>query len=81
MKVTAITNVVGALGLTLKLLVKRLEDIKISEQVETSKTTPLLRSARILRTVLETLRDLHPLKLLGKIISERWFEKHSGSKL
>ena len=49
MKVTFIPVVIGAIGTLTKGLVKGLEDIEITEQVET-----LLRSARILRRVLKT---------------------------
>ena len=37
-----------------KRMVKRLEDLELKGQVETIQTTALLRSARILRRVLET---------------------------
>ena len=39
-------------------IVKGLEDLKITGQIETTQKTALLRSARILRRVLETLGDL-----------------------
>ena len=54
MKVTVIPIVFRTLGTSLKELVKKLEDLKIRGQVETIQTTALLRSARILRRVLET---------------------------
>ena len=38
----------------IKGLVKELDDLKISGQMETMQTTALLRSTRILRKVLET---------------------------
>ena len=60
---TIILVVIGALGTVTKGLVQELEDLKIMGQVETVQTTALLRSARILRRVLETLRDLLSLKL------------------
>ena len=56
MKVTAILIVVDKLGTILKGLVKEREDLEISGQEETTQTTALIRSARILRRVLETLR-------------------------
>ena len=40
-----------------------LEELEIGGRVETTKTTALLRMARILRRVLETLGDLLSLKL------------------
>ena len=54
MKVTFIPIVDGALGTIIKRLVKRLKDLEIRGRVETIETTTLLRSARILRRVLET---------------------------
>ena len=49
MKVTIIPIVIGALGAITKGLVKGLEDLEITGQMETVQTTALLRSARILR--------------------------------
>ena len=46
--------VIGALGTISKGYVKGLEDFEIRGQMETIQTTALLRSARILRWVLET---------------------------
>ena len=43
--------------------------------METTQTTALLRSARILRRVLETWGDLLSLKLQWKTITKRWYEK------
>ena len=54
MKVTVIPIVIGALGTVTKGLIKELEDLEIRRQVETIQMTALLRSARILRRVLET---------------------------
>ena len=54
MKATVILIVIGALGTVTKGLVEGLEDLKITGRVETVQTTALLRSARILRRVLET---------------------------
>ena len=54
MKVMVIPTVISALRTTPKRLVKGLEDLKIREQVKTTQTTPLLRSARILGRVLVT---------------------------
>ena len=50
MKVTVILIVIGTLGTVTKGLVKGLEDLEIRETIQ---TTALLRSARILRKVLE----------------------------
>ena len=54
MKVTVIPILVGARGTTPKGLIQGLEDFEIRGQVETIQTRALLRSARILRRVLET---------------------------
>ena len=54
MKVTVIPIVIGALDTVTKGLVQRLKDFEIRGGMETIQTTALLRSARILRRVLET---------------------------
>ena len=53
-KVTIVPIVIGALGTITKGLLKDLEDLEVGGQVETIQTTTLLRTARILRRVLET---------------------------
>ena len=53
MKVT-VPTVIGALGKITKGLLKVLEDLEVGGRVETIQTTALLRTARILRRVLET---------------------------
>ena len=53
MKVTIVSIVIGALGTVTKGLLKGLEDLEVSGRVETIQTTALLRTARILRRVLE----------------------------
>ena len=58
MQVTIIPIVIGAFGTVTKWLLKGLEDLKVGERVETIQSTALLRTARILRSVLETWRDL-----------------------
>ena len=55
MKVTIVPIVIGALGTVTKGLLKGLEDLEIGGPVETIQTTALLRTARILRRVLETI--------------------------
>ena len=62
-KVTVVPIVIGALGSVNKCLVKRLEDLEIKGSLEKTQTTTLLRSARILRRVLETWEDLLSLRL------------------
>ena len=54
MKVTIVPIVIGALGTITKGLLKCLEDLEVGGRVETIQTTALLRTARILRRVLET---------------------------
>ena len=54
MKVTIVPIVNGAFGTTTKGLLKGLDDLEFGGQVETIQTTALLRTARILRRVLET---------------------------
>ena len=75
MKVTIVPIVIGALGTVTKGLLKDLEDLEVSGRVETIQTTALLRTARILKRVLETWGDLLSLKLQWKIISWYWCEK------
>ena len=53
-KVTIIPIVIGAFVTVSKGLLKGLEDLEVGGRVETIQTTTLLRTARILRRVLET---------------------------
>ena len=53
-KVTIIPIVNGAFGIVTKGLLKRLEGLEVSDQVDTIQTRALLKTARILRRVLET---------------------------
>ena len=71
MKVTIMPIVIGALGAVtfIKGLLKGLEDLEVGGRVETIQTTALLRTARILRRVLETWGDLLSFKLQWKTIS------------
>ena len=69
MKVTIIPIVIGALGTITKGLLQGLEDLEVGGRVETIEMTALLRTARILRRVLETWRDFLSLKLQWKTIS------------
>ena len=66
MKVTLLPIVNGSLGRVTKGLVQGLEDLDKKGQVKNIQTTALLRSARILRRVLETWTDLLSLKLHWK---------------
>ena len=53
-QVTIIPNVISAFGTVTKGLLKGLKDMEVGGRVETIQTTALLRTARILRRVLET---------------------------
>ena len=68
MKVTVISTVICAIATVTKWLVQGLEDLEI-RQVETIQRTALLRSDRILRSVLETWGDLLSSRLKWKTIS------------
>ena len=57
MKVTIVAIVNGAFGTITKGLLKGLEDLEVGGRVETIQMTALLRTARILRRVLETWGD------------------------
>ncbi len=54
MKVMIVPIVIGTLGTITKGLLKGLEDLEVGGRVETIQTTALLRTARILRRVIET---------------------------
>ena len=54
MQVTIIPIVIGAFGTVTKGLLKGLEDLEFGGRVETIQTIALLRTARIMRRVLET---------------------------
>ena len=73
-KVTFIAIVIGAFGRVTKVLIQGVEDLEIRGRIETIQTTALLRSAKILRRVLETWRDLpvkdDQLKLMRKTLKK-----------
>ena len=54
MKVSIVPIVIGALGTITKGLLKSLEDLEVGGRVEIIQMTALLKTARILRRVLET---------------------------
>ena len=54
LKVTIITIVIGVFGTVTKGLLKGQEDLEVRGRLETIQTTALLRTARILRRVMET---------------------------
>ena len=73
-KVTIRPIVIGAFGTVTKGLLKGLEDLEVGGRVETIQTTALLKTARILRRVMEASGDLLLLNLQWKIIILRWCE-------
>ena len=75
MQVTIIPIVIGAFGTVTKGLLKGLEDLDVGGRVNTIQTTALLRTARILRRVLDTCGELLSLKLQWKTIGYCWCEK------
>ena len=66
MKVTIISIVIGAFGMVTKGLLKGLEDLEAGDRVEALQTTALLKTAIILRRVLETWGDLLSLNVQWK---------------
>ena len=68
-KVTIVPIVIGAFGTITKGLLKGLEDLEVGGRVETIQMTALLKTAKILRRVLETWGDLLSLKFQWKTIS------------
>ena len=68
MKVTVVPIVIGAFGIITKGLLKGLEDLQVGGREETIQITALLRTARILRRVLETWGHFLSLKLQWKTI-------------
>ena len=69
MKVSIVPIVIGAFGTVTEWLLKALEDLEVGGGVETIQTTALLKTAKILRRVLETWGHLLSLKLQWKTIS------------
>ena len=63
---TIIPIVIDAFATVTNGLLKRLEDLEVGGRVKTIQTTAVLRTARILRRVLETWGDLLSLKLKWK---------------
>ena len=63
MKVTIVPIVIGAFGTIAIGSLKGLEDLEVGGRVETIQMTALLRTARILRRILETWGDLLSFKL------------------
>ena len=69
MKVTIIPIAIGAFGTVTKGLLKVPEDLEVGGPVETIQITALMKTARILRRVLETWGDLLSLNLQWNTIS------------
>ena len=69
MKMTVILIVIGALWTIPDGSVKGLEDLEIRWQKKTIHTTTILKSARILRRILDTWGDLLSSKLQWKTFS------------
>ena len=63
-----------AFGTVTKGLLKGLEDLEVGNRVESIQTIALLKTARILRRVLETWGDLLSLNLQWNTIILRWCE-------
>ena len=68
MKVKIVPIVIGALDTLTKGLLKGMEDLEVGGRVENIQTIALLRTARILRRVLETWGDLLSHKLHWKTL-------------
>ena len=68
-KVTIIPIVINAFGKVTKGILKGLEDMEVGGRVETIQTSALLKTARILRSVLESWRDELSPKIQRKTIS------------
>ena len=75
MRVTIVPVVIDAFDTVTKGLLKGLVDLEVGRRVKTIQTTALLKTARILRRVLETWGDLQSLKLQWKTICWRWCAK------
>ena len=75
MKVTIIPIVIGDFGTVTYELLKGMEDLEVGGRVENIQTTAFLKTARILRRVLETWGNLLSLNLQWKTINLRWREK------
>ena len=73
--------VIVALRKVPKALEKGMEESEIIGKLETIQTTALLKSAKILRRVLETWGDTLSLRLHQKTISLPWSKKFARSKI
>ena len=70
LRVTIIPIVIGAFGTVTKWLLNGLEDFEVGGRVKTIQIKKLLRTARILRIVLEMWRDLLSLKLQWRLMGK-----------
>ena len=64
MEVTIMPIVIGAFGTVTKGLLKGLEDLEVGDRLESIQTPVLLKTARILRRVLESPVKYHQLMLM-----------------
>ena len=78
MKVTIIPIVISAFGTVTKGLLKGQGELEVGGRVQTIQTTALLRTARILRRVLETCGNLLSLKLSSERPSANADEKNTN---
>ena len=81
MKLIVIPIVVDALGMTPKGLEKKLGKLEIRGGITIIQTSVLLKSARILRRVLETRGELLSLRFQRKTISEIWCQNSLRVKI
>ena len=73
--VAVILIITSSLGTVPKCLENRLVELEIRGKIETLQASVWLRSARILRRVLEAREDLQSLKLLWKTTRWHWCKK------
>ena len=75
LRLTEILIVIGSAGTERRGFVRRLEDLEIRIGAQIIRTSLVLRSTKILKSVLVTRKDLLSLTLHWKIISKRLYEK------
>ena len=69
MKAAIVPFMISAFGAVTQVLLKGLEDLEVGGRVETIQTTALLKTAGILKRVLETWGNLLSLNLQWKTIN------------
>ena len=75
MKLTVIQIVIGALGTITKVLIRGAGWVRYQRMSREHPKYSILRLDKILRWVLETLKDLLSIRVLWKTISKLWWEK------